>query len=184
MMYYNLGIIIIFILYFIYDLNSIHWHLKIFNKLFMIGSIAFIVLNGLILYKFLPTITITFINVFLLIFAIAFLGLLIYTLFFALPFTSTYVKISSKPKVVRTGVYSLSRHIGVFWFILMYLCIGIVINATAFTVFASLACLLNILYIIFQDNYTFMIQFDDYADYKKTVPFLIPNFKNYQHKGE
>ena len=82
MMYYNLGIIIFFILYFIYDLNSIHWHLKIFNKLFMIGSIAFIVLNGLILYKFLPTITITFINVFLLIFAIAFLGLLIYTLFF------------------------------------------------------------------------------------------------------
>ena len=182
MMYYNIGILIIFILYFIYDVNSVIWKNRLLNKLFILGTICLLGENLLLFIKFMPSIIINYFNIFFIILAILFFLLLIYTLFFALPFSNTYVDISSKRKVIKTGVYSLSRHIGVFWFILMYLCLTLIINNLDFTLFAILACGLNILYIIFQDNYTFMKLFDDYLDYKKSVPFLIPNFKHY-NKG-
>jgi protein-S-isoprenylcysteine O-methyltransferase Ste14 len=49
-------------------------------------------------------------------FALISLVLLIYTLFFAIPFRETYLQSKSQPEVCNVGVYALSRHPGVLWF--------------------------------------------------------------------
>ena len=44
-----------------------------------------------------------------------FLVLLVYTLFFALPFHDTYIHGTTAPSLCRSGVYALCRHPGVLW---------------------------------------------------------------------
>ena len=51
---------------------------------------------------------------------IFFLALLLYTLFFALPFSATYAPGSGPAPLCRTGVYALCRHPGVLWLSLFY----------------------------------------------------------------
>ncbi len=48
-------------------------------------------------------------------------ALLVYTLFFALPFEKTYTRLEENPPVYTEGVYSLCRHPGVVWFFFLYL---------------------------------------------------------------
>ena len=52
--------------------------------------------------------------------ATIFFVLLIYTLFFALPFDKTYQNESEKRMAYTEGVYALCRHPGVLWFIGFY----------------------------------------------------------------
>ena len=53
--------------------------------------------------------------------ALCFLLLLIYALFFALPFQETYVVQNVGNKVCAQGMYALCRHPGVLWFTGFYL---------------------------------------------------------------
>lgn len=105
--------------------------------------------------------------------------LLIYSLFFAIPFTKTYIDSDVKQKkVCRDGMYALCRHPGVLWFIGIYLFLWLSLGGelllAQFVIFSTL----NILYIIIQDNWSFLKCFDDYEEYKKETPFLIPNRKS------
>ncbi len=50
-----------------------------------------------------------------------FLALLIYTLFFALPFEETYCEENKLRAAYTEGVYGLCRHPGVLWFAGAYL---------------------------------------------------------------
>ena len=111
--------------------------------------------------------------------ALVFLALLVYTLFFALPFSATYTQAggtqgTGKPCVCRTGVYALCRHPGVLWLAGVHLCVwlmsGTGVTLAAFLLFTAL----NVAYVTLQDSWSFPRCFADYDDYKKNVPFLLP----------
>jgi protein-S-isoprenylcysteine O-methyltransferase Ste14 len=101
--------------------------------------------------------------------------LLIYTLFFALPFQDTYLETGGSPKIYKDGMYALCRHPGVLWFIGFYIFLGLMLKIPLLIAAAVVFSLLNLLYVVFQDNWTFMKMFSDYDLYKKETPFLLPN---------
>lgn len=107
--------------------------------------------------------------------AILFLGLLIYTLFFALPFDETYVKENHERLAYTEGVYALCRHPGVLWFAGFYFCLaGFLGSGKALRAFGVLI-VWNILYIFYQDRIVFPETFSNYGAYQQTTPFLIPD---------
>ena len=109
-----------------------------------------------------------------------FLYLLIYTLFFALPFDETYVKESRYRKAYTEGVYALCRHPGVLWFAGMYLFAALLWKSLEGLIFFVVMVILNIFYVIFQDYYSFPKTFSNYREYQRSTPFLIPNRKSIQ----
>lgn len=109
--------------------------------------------------------------------SVVFLGLLIYTLFFALPFAETYVA-QEAHKTYDKKMYALCRHPGVLWFAGFYICLWLAFGGKSLLVMAVWFSFLNFCYIILQDCYTFPKVFSDYEDYKKRVPFLIPDGKS------
>lgn len=112
--------------------------------------------------------------------ALCFLLLLIYTLFFALPFQETYVEQNVGNKVCTKGMYALCRHPGVLWFTGFYFSLWFALGSIQLFGLALWYSFLNLCYVIFQDFYTFPKIFFDYARYKQQVPFLIPNKKSAQ----
>lgn len=106
--------------------------------------------------------------------ALFFLGLLIYTLFFALPFDKTYVDPVRKRSVCQSGMYALCRHPGVIWFILFYAALYGAAPEREVLWGGVLLCASDLVYIVVQDLWTFPRTFCDYEDYRKSVPFLIP----------
>ena len=108
-----------------------------------------------------------------------FVALLIYTLFFALPFKNTYVSSEVAPSeknVKNSGVYALCRHPGIIWFFLLYVSLwgATGLRITEAFVFSGL----NLLYAAFQDIFIFPHTIDGYMEYKKNIPFLIPSPKS------
>ena len=117
-------------------------------------------------------------TVFLVMTALFFL-LLIYTLFFALPFEETYVT-QNGCKTYDRGMYALCRHPGVLWFTGCYLFLWMTFGGKELLLLAMINCLLNFLYVVLQDGVTFPRVFTDYNIYKQRVPFLIPTVKSIQ----
>ena len=173
---------IAFILFIVYDLEQAgaisHRFHKITKAFFSIGSVLLVAATASLLWRMDP------INrnwngntFFFLILAILFLGLLIYTLFFALPFEETYVK-QDAHRTYDKKMYALCRHPGVLWFAGFYFCLWLAFGTNPLLVMAIWFSFLNFCYIILQDCYTFPKIFSDYRDYQKRVPFLIPNGKS------
>ena len=165
-----------FFLYFIYDINSIVFRNAIMQKLFAAGSlcVAISAVWGMkdVLSKGTrcPAAFIGFGTG-----SVFFLILLVYTLFFALPFGETYCEENKVRMAYTEGVYSLCRHPGVLWFAGLYFCLwgwsGELSKGGYFLTMIAW----NYLYIIFQDLWTFPKTFSNYEEYKKTTPFLLPN---------
>ena len=107
--------------------------------------------------------------------ALCFLALLIYTLFFALPFEETYCEENKLRAAYTEGVYGLCRHPGVLWFAGAYLCMWGMFGGWRQGIYFLLMIFWNYLYIIFQDLWTFPQTFFNYREYQKTTPFLMPN---------
>ena len=173
---------IAFILFVIYDLEQAgatsHRFHKITKFLFTIGSLMLVGATVHLLWKSNLFVTAwTGSVIFSLFFAAAFLVLLIYTLFFALPFEETYVA-QEAHKTYDKKMYALCRHPGVLWFAGFYICLWLAFGTKPLLVMAICFSLLNFCYVILQDLYTFPKVFSDYTDYKKRVPFLIPNGKS------
>lgn len=178
-MFYIFMGIFAFILFVLYDINSVIMKNKLLNCSFfagfllLIGSTVGIIVTSreklqwntlrIGCYGFL---------------AILFLILLIYTLFFALPFENTYIRTESQPTVCQNGVYALCRHPGVLWFIGFYIFMGLALDLPLFLIAAVIFNILNIIYVIIQDRWTFLKMFADYDKYKLNTPFLLPNLKS------
>ena len=165
-----------FFLYFIYDINSVKWKLPALQKFFAIGSLGVIVST---IWKLIESYSIGRIKqpiLWMWIFAgMLFLALLIYTLFFALPFEETYLKESGMRMAYTEGMYGLCRHPGVLWFAGFYLCLWGITGSPSQGIFFVLMILWNVFYVIFQDLWTFPRTFINYAEYKCRTPFLIPD---------
>ena len=104
----------------LYDVNSVIWKNRIADRLFFAGSAAITVSCVLAVYdavsaeKSLLDIPQVIKTAALIAGAIS-VVLLVYTLFFAIPFRDTYVDRdgTGKRTVCRTGMYALCRHPGV-----------------------------------------------------------------------
>ena len=107
--------------------------------------------------------------------ALVFLALEIYTLFFALPFSDTYVQQSQGRLAYTKGVYALCRHPGVLWFAGGYLCLAGAMGSGRLWGFCLLMSGLDVAYVVLQDLWTFPRTFDNYPEYRSLAPFLIPN---------
>ena len=106
-----------FLCCFLYDHNSIRLKKSFLHPFFSIGCFLIAVSTGLVIRSCWPRRGSSFfISAVFLTAAILFLGLLIYTLFFALPFDETYVKENHERLAYTEGVYALCRHPGVLWF--------------------------------------------------------------------
>ena len=110
--------------------------------------------------------------------AVLFCILLLYTLFFALPYDATYKtddrSSTGMRPVVTYGVYALCRHPGILWFAAMYGSLYLALGGPLLRVACPLFSALNLLYAALQDIYVFPRQFTGYGDYKRLAPFLIP----------
>ena len=165
-----------FLLFMIYDVNSITAKYRLPQSGFFLGCILLAVATGGLLAAAWTkaawdTARVTIFTAL----AVLFLLLLIYTLFFAIPFKGTYIKPDTEPETCTTGFYGLCRHPGVLWFIGFYFSLWLAFSGALLLLAAILFSLLNLCYIILQDRVIFMRTFADYGDYKKATPFLIPN---------
>ena len=161
-----------FVFYLIYDLNEITLQNKILQKFFFLGTL--ILCLGTLWMGFCSE---AFVWIWL-VPAIFFFGLLIYTLFFALPFEATYVDPAIGRKVYSGGLYGLCRHPGFWWLLFAYVCLGMACGSEMMR-FGLFCSFLNLLYIGFQDMVIFPRIFVDYGDYQRKVPFLIPRRKRH-----
>ena len=170
--------IIAFALYFLYDINSVCWKKDLPHKFFFAGSL---ILAGVTVFQALCAIGtvekgIRFWSSMVL--ALLSLALLVDTLFFELPFEKTYIGTNEKPKVYDKGMYALCRHPGVIWFFFFYFFLGTAVFPEKLLYIGVFYSLLNLLYVIFQDVWTFPRTFDDYGLYKKSTPFLLPSISS------
>ena len=105
--------------------------------------------------------------------AAAFLALLIYTLFFALPAAASYARPGEKRRACTTGVYALCRHPGVLWFAGLYVCLWAAGGLPLWE--AALCCGLNVGLVIFEDRCVFPALLEGYGAYQAATPFLVPD---------
>lgn len=103
-----------------------------------------------------------------------FLAMLIYTLYFALPFDSTYCQEADRHKVCRSGMYGWCRHPGIWWFFGCFFCMGLSTGNPDRVMLGLCLSFLNLLYAWYQDRLIFVEEFCDYRDYQEQVPFLLP----------
>ncbi len=160
-----------FLLFFLYDINGATKNHALLRSLFAIGmtmligsTVGIIALSTAHAYELTPVFAAA---------AAVMLGLLIYTLFFELPFKGAYV--DGRPPLCSSGMYALCRHPGILWLGFMY---GALYGALPCALTAAAAILfttLDVLYALFQDLWTFPKIFAEYGAYRKTTPFLIPN---------
>lgn len=168
-----------FVLYFVYDINSVLSKNVCLQKFFAWGSIlvvAFVVAEFCSAWgqghRSVEAVIGFGIG------ALFFLGLLIYTLFFALPFEETYCEENKLRAAYTEGVYGLCRHPGVLWFAGAFLCMWGMLGGWRPGIYFGLMIFWNYLYIIFQDLWTFPRTFFNYREYQQSTPFLIPNGKS------
>ena len=167
----------------IFDLNKVYWRSKHLNHLFILGSL-------LLVLSTLWTVSQCSFSLLADTFGIAhviyLLGMilsgitLIYVLFFALPFESTYEKTETLP-VINSGIYALCRHPGFWPFLFFYLFMWLFLSNPLVGIAAIVYSICNLIYIFIQDHYIFPLYIQGYNEYKQTVPFLIPNQKSIKH---
>ena len=168
-----------FVLYFIYDVNSLKWRSRIVHQFFWAGTLCLAVsavqaMIGMpaLAGAALPGRAACIAG------GVLFFALLAYTLFFAIPFGETYVEDSRSRSACTEGVYALCRHPGILWFAGLFLCLwGVTGDGSRGVYFISMI-VWNYLYAVFQDRWTFPKTFVNYKDYQRGTPFLLPDRKS------
>lgn len=161
--------------YLLYDINSFRWHNRILSFGFGAGSALIAAATGLGVIDAAKTGAFSgLVDWICLLLALFSFSVLIYCLFFALPFSDTYTKQEGKQDLCSKGVYALCRHPGWLPFFLLYLFLGLAARPSGLLLTGMLFSLWNILYICFQDRVTFPQCIRNYDVYRQQVPFLIP----------
>lgn len=164
-----------FILFFLYDFNEIYKVHQGLKYAFTIGFVLQLIATVGVLYTYK---SFWVFSLFGLITSAIGIFLLIYALFFALPFEATYIHGDEKRKAYDRGVYALSRHPGVLFYMIFYLGLAMFVWHGATLLIFSIWSSFNILYILYQDLYIFPKLFSNYDLYKKQTPFLFPTIKS------
>lgn len=176
------GACLAFVLYGIYDVNSVLWKNRFLHSFFALGTLLLTLSTaGSLLHDWAhclmrrqPLFVLGLVP------GAAGFVLMVYTLFFALPFRETYLHPQQKPPVYDRGMYALCRHPAVLWLCLGYLGLALSWGTPLCIALAVLCSLLDVLYVVFQDRWTFPRSFCNYREYQKTAPFLIPTRQSIQ----
>ena len=165
--------------YLLYDLNSFTWKNRILHTFFLIGNVILLASTAACFITLIraygaPVWRIVIFGAL----AVSQAALLIYTLFFALPFEKTYARLEENPPVYTEGVYSLCRHPGVVWFFFLYLFLALLTGQRLMMAVCICYSGLNVLYVWFQDRVTFKRTLSGYEAYQRETPFLIPTGKS------
>ncbi len=170
-----------FILFFIYDINSYTVRSRALGLSFAVGAILVAVSAGMQLFSAWKLGAFSGpLDIVLLILGALALAALIYCLFFALPFSETYLSPSGSGRVYDKGAYALCRHPGVLCFFATFLFWGLASLPTLFLLRGMILSVLNAAYALFQDRVTFPKTFPDYPEYRSRVPFLIPSESSFR----
>ena len=153
-MIFGVGTAVCYLFFLLYDFNQVRWKSRKLHGAFALSCAGLLLLTAAACWKGQNRNPARLVPGGIL--ALCFLLLLCYTLFFALPFEETYVRESRGRRVCRTGMYALCRHPGVL------------------LVLAVSGSVLDLLYAVFQDVWTFPKTFCDYEEYRREAPFLIP----------
>ena len=161
-----------FFLCFLYDWNRVFWKKRLISKFFLFGTLCQIFAGGSYLYlAWNGEKTERYIWI---IMSLVFLVLLVYTLFFALPFENTYCHDAENNKVCKSGIYGVCRHPGIWWYFGCFGCLGMATGKADSLASCMMLSCLNLLYAWYQDKWIFPKEFCDYLEYQKEVPFLLP----------
>jgi len=164
-----------FMLYFLYDINSVTRQYRLPNLFFAVGTVLLGIATVLdLIVAFNAGCFSGALDYTLLLGACVCFAALIYCLFFALPFKETYAGKNSVRCVCSEGVYGLCRHPGILCFMGMEILMGLAALPCGMIFRGLLFSFLNLVYAYFQDRFSFPKMFSDYSDYQKKVPFLIP----------
>lgn len=166
--------IVSFLLFFLYDWNRVFWKKTWMRSFFAVGNVMLVFVGVRMIGRAWTDIVSLKTVVFWLAVSSVFLALLIYTLFFALPFDSTYCKDVNHHPVCRTGMYGWCRHPGIWWFFGLFTGLGMAAGGESYLRLGLTLSVLNLLYAGYQDRWIFIEEFSDYEDYRKHVPFLVP----------
>lgn len=165
-----------FVLYLLYDINSFVWKNRLLHLCFTVGTVLIMCSTVLMCidawkggaFAGIP-------DIIILVFAFIALLALIYSLFFALPFSETYSHPENGRKVYSYGLYAVCRHPGIICFFVFYLLLGLAALPSGVLLCGIYFSVLNVFYALFQDRVTFVKTFSDYELYRTKVPFLIPS---------
>lgn len=168
-----------FFLLFFFDLNKLFYLNKNFNFCFAVG-VALLCFSTIgIIFGSYPQSYVPLPSRLLFgMLSVGSLFLIIYTLFFALPFRKTYCESENANIVIDTGMYALCRHPGVIWFFFFYLFLWIASGKTVMMQAGIVWTVMDIIHVYVQDHWIFPRTLDDYQRYKERAPFLIPNLSS------
>lgn len=107
-----------------------------------------------------------------------FLFLFFYSLFINLPFRKTYVAPGVGNELIRTGTYALVRHPGVLWYAFFLISLILVSESELLLIASPIWLAMDILHVIIQDKFLFGKMFEDYDDYRRETPMLIPTVRS------
>lgn len=167
-----------FVFFYIFDLNKIVFIHKNINLCFAVGGIVLVASTlGILLGDYQSFDVPGWLASIFGLMALIALLLMLYSLFFALPFSKTYV--ATEPgRLIDTGMWALCRHAGVLWFIFLYLFLWLASGKTMIMWAGIIWTFMDVIHVYVQDRWIFPKIFPDYDHYKTEVPFLIPNQKS------
>lgn len=174
MLYILLGCFAFMFLY-IFDLNKLYNIHPVLNSFFALGVLLLSGSTlGILFTDSVKFETGTAFKVFFSMLALVAFILMIYSLFFALPFKKTYVEMK-EIKLIDTGMWALCRHVGVFWFFFLYLFLWLASGKILMFIAGVIWTSLDVIHVYIQDRWIFPQTIPEYDKYKLQVPFLIPN---------
>jgi protein-S-isoprenylcysteine O-methyltransferase Ste14 len=165
-----------FIFLYIFDFNKIIFVHRNINICFAVGLLllAFSTM-GILLGNFESfEVTLPFRLLFGVLSIISLL-LLVYSLFFWLPFGGTYIEVKKDNTVVDTGMYALCRHPGAIWVFSFYLFLWLASGKMMMLWAGIIWTVMNTILVYVEDRWIFPKILNGYDHYKTTVPFLIPS---------
>ena len=101
------------------------------------------------------------------------LCLLVYSVFIEIPLTLRR-HTGPGPTLVQSGTYTLCRHPGVLWLVLLLVGVLLIVKRTGFVPLMILWIILDIVVVAVQDRIVFPRQFPGYDQYQRRTPFLVP----------
>jgi protein-S-isoprenylcysteine O-methyltransferase Ste14 len=98
-----------------------------------------------------------------------------FALFINLPFRKTYISTGIGDKLIKTGLYALVRHPGIYWVASFMFSLVFISKSQLMLIAAPIFCIVNTVLVVLEDIYFFPKMFEGYDKYQKETPMLVPN---------
>lgn len=101
------------------------------------------------------------------------LALLTYSLFINIPFKKTYIENGFEQELVKTGLYSISRHPGFLFLSSLLISLSLLKGSYISLCYSLIIIFLDLILIYYQDKVIFPKIFKGYNEYKREVNFIL-----------